>query len=63
MITTYIEKKKYYEINRVFIVSRKNTEFIIGRMLNLDTWQFNSTRIRKSEFRRRFEVSPLQYSV
>lgn len=62
MITTYIEKKKYYETNRVFIVSRKEREYIIGRMLNLDTWTTNSTRIRKSEFSKRFEISPLQYS-
>lgn len=63
MITTYIEKKKYYETNRVFIVSKKTDSFVIGRMLNLDTWNFNTTKMRKSEFLKRFEVCPLQYSA
>ena len=60
MISTYIEKKKYYETNRVFIVSKKTDGYVVGRMLNLDTWMTNSTRLTEKEFRRRFEVAPLQ---
>jgi len=63
MITTYIEKKKYYETNRVFIISRRDEHYVFGRFLNLETWKINSTRMGKSEFSRRFEVSPLQYSL
>lgn len=61
-ITTYIEKKNYYYSNRVFILSRRTKRMVIGRMLNLDTWQFNSTQIKKEDFSRRFEIAPLQYS-
>lgn len=62
-ITTYIEKEEFYEYNRVFIVSKQDKNFMIGRMLNLETWRFNSTKIKKEELDRRFEIAPIQFSA
>lgn len=57
---TYIEKPKYYTTNRVFILVRRTPKYVVGTMLDLDTWKRNSTNILLSEFRKRFEVCPLQ---
>jgi len=57
---TYIELPRFYFSNRVVIVSNVTATMITGQVLNLDTWKKNGTRIKRSDFIRRFEVSPVQ---
>ncbi len=58
---TYIERHPYYYCNRVFIVSRRTPQYVMGSILNLETWQRSAARIKRRGFYRRFEVSPLQF--
>lgn len=58
--TTYIEKDDFYYSNRVFIVSSVGKEYVTGTIIDYDKDSYNSTRIRKEEFKRRFELSMIQ---
>ena len=57
---TYMEKPEYYYSNRVLIVKEAGDEFITGVFLNFETNRHNSTKMRRSSLKKRFEVSPIQ---
>lgn len=57
---TYIEKIEYYYTNRVFIVSKIIDTYIISKVVNLDTWKINTTRMKRSYFKNKMELSPVQ---
>lgn len=60
---TFIEKPDFYETNRVYLVIKETKEFFVTKVVNLNSWKFNISKIRKSEFRRRLEISPIQMRI
>lgn len=57
---TFIEKMDYYYSNRVFVVLKLDKKFITTKVINLDTWKFNVSKISIKVFREKMELSPIQ---
>jgi len=58
--STYIEKPQYYEQNRVLVVSAVRDTVITGYYQNMESWKISPVHISRSEFMKRFELSPIQ---
>lgn len=57
---TYIEKPEHYYQNRVFLVIKETEKFVVTKVINLDTWKFNISKLRKELFFEKLELSPIQ---
>lgn len=60
---TYIEKPEYYYQDRVFLVLKETGKFVITKVINLETWKFNISKISRKKFLEKMEISPIQMSL
>lgn len=60
---TYIEKPEYYYQDRVFLVLKETKEFVITKVINLESWKFNISKISRKKFLEKMEISPIQMSL
>lgn len=60
---TYIEKAEYYYQDRVFLVLKETKEFVITKVINLESWKFNISKISRKKFLEKMEISPIQMSL